>query len=482
MSGDTELTGILLVAGGNIRATTRLGGYTPLHLASRAGHAAVIDALVKAGASASAATATGATPLMLASTSGSVDAAKRLLAHGADVNAKELAQGETALMFASALDRQGVVQLLIEGGADANVASKVIDVSTLVPPEEVVNEEVRRGQNNQNQGGNRGGAVGGVPGITRPYRYGELIGKQGGLTALHFAARQGAFATVRTLVEKGADVNALTVSDKTSPILIAILNGHFDLAKYLLDHGANPNLASDAGAAPLYAVLNVQWAPRSFYPQPRAQLQQQIGYLDLVKALLDKGADVNARVQRKLWYTQYNFDLLRTDESGATPFWKAAYAADVDAMKVLLAAGADPNIPTIREFGRQFEQGGTRATNPDASPLLPLPPGGPGIMPLQAAAGAGYGEGFAGNAHRFAAGGLMAAVKFLIEEVGVDVNTVDHDGNTAVHHAASRGDNEMILYLVSKGADVKRVNRSGQTTVDMANGPVQRTQPYPETI
>jgi ankyrin repeat protein len=385
-------------------------------------------------------------------------------------------------MFASALDRQGVVQLLIEGGADANVASKVIDVSTLVPPEEVVNEEVRRGQNNQNQGNRGGGSLGGVPGVTRPYRYGELIGKQGGLTALHFAARQGAFATVRTLLEKGANVNALSVSDKTSPILIAILNGHFDLAKYLLDHGADPNLASDAGAAPLYAVLNVQWAPRSFYPQPRAQLQQQIGYLELMQALIDKGADVNARVQRKLWYTQYNFDLLRTDESGGTPFWKAAYASDVDAMKLLLAAGADPNIPTIKEFGRQFEQGGTRATNPDASPLPPLPPGGPGIMPLQAAAGAGYGEGFAGNAHRIAAGGMLAAVKFLIEEVGVDVNTVDHDGNTAVHHAASRGDNEMILYLVSKGADVKRVNRNGQTTVDMANGPVQRTQPYPETI
>jgi uncharacterized protein len=77
---------------------------------------------------------------------------------------------------------------------------------------------------------------------------------------------------------------------------------------------------------------------------------------------------------------------------------------------------------------------------------------------------------------------MMAAVKYLIEEVQVDVNAVDDDGNTAVHHAASRGDNEMILYLVSKGADVTRINRAGLTTVDMANGPVQRTQPYPDTI
>ena len=118
----------------------------------------------------------------------------------------------------------------------------------------------------------------------------------------------------------------------------------------------------------------------------------------------------------------------------------------------------------------------------DATRLPPMPPGSPGIGPLHAAAGVGYGEGFAGNAHRFAPTGMLAAVKFLVEEVHLDVNAVDDDGNTAVHHAASRGDNEMIQYLVSQGADVTKVNRGGLTTVDMANGPVQRTQPYPETI
>ena len=97
-------------------------------------------------------------------------------------------------------------------------------------------------------------------------------------------------------------------------------------------------------------------------------------------------------------------------------------------------------------------------------------------------AGTGYSEGFAGNAHRYAPTGLLAAVKYLVEELGADVNAEDEDGNTAVHNAASRGDNEMIQYLVSKGADVKKINRSGQTTIDVANGPVQRTQPYPETI
>jgi ankyrin repeat protein len=209
-----------------------------------------------------------------------------------------------------------------------------------------------------------------------------------------------------------------------------------------------------------------------------------MSYLELLQALLDKGADPNARLTRKLWYTQFNFDLLRIDESGATPFWRAAYASDVDAMKLLVAHGADPNIPTTKPAKNTDRQGGTRGADEskDHSGLPPMPVGGPGIPPLLAAAGVGYGEGFAGNAHRFAPTGMLAAVKYLVEELHVDVNAVDHEGNTAVHHAAARGDNEMIEYLVSKGADVKRVNRGGQTTVDMANGPVQRIQPFPETI
>ena len=111
-----------------------------------------------------------------------------------------------------------------------------------------------------------------------------------------------------------------------------------------------------------------------------------------------------------------------------------------------------------------------------------MPTAGPDIPPLVAAAGAGYGEGFAANAHRFAPTGMLAAVKYLVDELHADVNVRDADGNTALHNAAARGDNEMIEYLVSKGADVTLVNRTGQTTVDMANGPVQRVQPYPETI
>jgi ankyrin repeat protein len=316
--------------------------------------------------------------------------------------------------------------------------------------------------------------------VTRGYRYNELIGTQGGLTALHFAARQGSITAARALVDGSVDVNLVSPGDHASPLLTSVINGHFDLAAYLLEQGADPNLASDAGVAPLYAVVNVQWSPIAAYPQPRAYLQQSRGYLDMLKLLLDRGADPNARVKRKVWYSGYNFDQSGVDESGATAFWRAAYAADVAAMKLLVSYGADPAIRTMKLFSRRGPE--DPAAGADKTGLAPIPIGGPNATPLHAAAGPGYATGFAGNSHHVAPGGMLPAVKYLVEDLGADVNAVDADGNTIVHHAASRGDTEMIKYLVSKGADVKKVNRAGQTTIDVANGPVQRTQPYPETI
>ena len=475
LNGDAELATMLLYAGANVGAKTRIGAYTPLHLAAQIGNASVIAPLVAAGASVKAVTATGATALMHAAHSGNVDAVRILVENGAEPNVTETANGQTALMFAAAADRIDVVKLLVSRGADLHVTSRVEDFSALTMDNDTDQNGVPRPQAPR--------TANDVPGVTRPYNYNELIGKHGGLAALHFAARQGSMATTEALIKAGANVNQQGAGDKTTPVLVAAINGHFDLVNYLLDNGANPNLASIGGVTPLYAVVNVQWQPRSFYPQPRAYLQQKTAYLDLMKKLLDKGADPNTRTNRNTWFTQYNFDLLRTDDSGATPFWRAAYASDIAAMKLLMQYGADPHIPTMRVAQRGNFQGGTRGGS-DSDPLArpPLPTGGPGTPPLVAAAGAGYSEGFAGNAHRFAPTGMLAAVKFLVEEVGADVNAEDEDGSTAVHNAASRGDNEMILYLVSKGADVKKINRRGQTTVDLANGPVQRTQPYPETI
>ena len=311
-----------------------------------------------------------------------------------------------------------------------------------------------------------------------PLNYAGLIGQHGGLSAIHLAAREGQAATVMALLDGGVDIDLPSAADNTTPMLMAAINGYFDLVAELLALGADPNLASDAGATPHYAVLNMHWAPKARHPQPLEYQQQENGYLELMRTLLDAGADVNARLSRTLWFTTYNRDLLGVDRTGATAFWRAAHATDVPAMKLLLEYGADPNLPTIRVPQRSF---GPR-NNTDHSGLLPVPVGGPAVYPVHAAAGVGYGQGFAGNSHRHAPEGWMPTMKFLVEELGADVNARDLNGYNAVHHAAARGDNEMILYLVEMGADVTAVSRRGQTTVDMANGPVQRIQPFVETV
>jgi uncharacterized protein len=486
LNGDAELASILRYAGANWRATTRLGGYMPLHLAAQSGAEGVLAQLIEAGADLQVKTATGATALMLAAASGNSKAVSLLLERGADVHAQEGAHGQTALMFAAARDRAEVVRLLLARGAVPSATTKIIDLEALAaaPGEE---EAQQQGQQQRPPAAGRtptpapAAAAADVAGVTRPYRYNELIGKQGGLTALLLAARQGARETAVALVEGGADVNQVSPADQTSPLLIATINGHFDLALELVARGADVNAAADNGVTPLYAALNVQWAPKAFYPQPRAYLQQKASYLQFMKSLLDHGADPNARVRRRVWYSTYNFDNLRLEENGASPFWRAAYAADIEAMRLLVAHGADPQIPTVKPAGRTTRGvPGQLTQTRDVSGRAPLPVGGPGIPPLQAAAGWGYGDGFAGNAHRFAPSGMMAAVKYLVEELGADVNAEDYDGNTALHQAAARGDVEMILYLVAKGADPTRINRDGQSTADMANGPVQRIEPFPE--
>lgn len=471
MKGDAEMARMLIVAGANVRATTRLGSYTALYLAAKGGYSDVVAALLAAGADAKAVTSNGTTALMIAAAAGDTKSITSLIENGAEINATET-KGETPLMFAAGFNRLDAVKLLLAKGANHKATTKVTDLFALTAPEE---ESMAR------QAGRAAQQRTDIAGATRAYRYNELISSQGGLSALLFAARQGYTDVAMALLDGGADINQPNAGDKTTPLLMSIINGHFDLAMKLIDRGANVNTAAFNGVAPLFAVLNLQWAPKSLYPSPKAYQQQKTTYLELMQALLDKGADPNARVSRKVWYQAYNSDYAGFDEAGATPFFRAAYASDVAAMKLLVAAGADPHIGTFKPAGRPFTGEGTRQIQ-DTSGLPPVPYGGPGILPIHAATGVGYGEGFAANSHRYAPTGFLPAIKYLVEETGADVNAADHEGNTPLHLCASRGDNECIKYLVSKGADVMRVNREGNTTVDMANGPVQRTQPYPETI
>ena len=137
---------------------------------------------------------------------------------------------------------------------------------------------------------------------------------------------------------------------------------------------------------------------------------------------------------------------------------------------------------TDEEEEEPAQQGYGRSDDDDLSGVPPVPTGGPAIYPIHAASGVGYGQSFAGNAHRYVPDNWLAAVRFLVEEANADVNVRDANAYTALHHAASRGDDELVLYLVEHGADVTVLSRRGQTTADMANGPVQRVQPFPSTI
>jgi ankyrin repeat protein len=488
--GDAEMAAMLLTAGANHRAATRFGGYQPIHVAAERGHAAVVSALVSAGADANATTIRGTTPLMLAAAAGDTATLTALIDARAQLDAIETERGHTALMFAAAANRLPAVKLLVARGADPALATRVTNLTAL--SSDGANPEGRTLANTAAGASTTTAPVARQPrpnaprprvaGLDRQYFFNELVHAQGGMAPLHFAVRQGYSDVALALLDNGVDVNLLKGGDLASPLLIATVNGHFDLAATLLERGANPNLAAENGVTPLYAVLNLRWAQEAGYPQPWAHLDQKTSYLAYMKMLLDKGADPNIRLSKKVWYSGYNFDLSGVDEVGATPFWRAAYGADVEAMKLLVSYGADPLIPTAKPPGRPRTGDADIRQMVDVSGMPEIPTGGPGVPPLLAATGVGYSEGFAANSHRYSPGGLLAAVKYMVEELGMDVNVRDHEGNTAIHHAASRGDNEMIRYLVAKGADPKAVNREGQTTVDMANGPVQRTQPYPETI
>jgi ankyrin repeat protein len=193
----------------------------------------------------------------------------------------------------------------------------------------------------------------------------QQIGKQGGLTALHYVARDGFVDAAMMLLDSGMDVNVPTAGDRSTPLLVAIINGNYDLAMAFLKRGANPNIASDDGAGPLFVALNNEWALRTWYPQPTASNQQRASHLELMESLLKAGADPNARTMSHIWYAAYNAGRMGVDYTGATPFWRAAYSLDVDAMRLLVKYGADPNIPTM-SFGAAARNG-----------LPAIPTGGP---------------------------------------------------------------------------------------------------------
>ena len=374
------------------------------------GNPAIVALLLKAGANPNGAVRAGETPLMLAARTGNADAVKMLLGAGAEVDAKETWNGQTALMWAAAAGHGPVVQVLIDHRADIHARSN------------------------------------------------------SGATALIFAVRRGDMAAVRALLAAGADVNAAR-PDGATTLRVAVINGHEDLVDLLLDQGADPNVEGGSteltvqgvrarpipfkyrkltnnerdseGVArgnifgkPLHAAVHVaNWHISDQF------IAVKIDRLRVIKSLLDHGADVNGRIT--LEEPRWSGARYRRHLAGATAFLLAAKSADVEAMRLLLAYGADPGIGTDEN-----------------------------ITPLMAAAGIAW----ASNQDRASESQVLQAVRLLVEDLGAGVNTISALGETAMHAAAYRGANSVVQYLFDKGANLDVVAKDGRTPLIVADG------------
>jgi ankyrin repeat protein len=537
--GDARMADMLIRGGASVKAITWIGEYTPLHLASKGGSPEVISLLLNAGSDVKARTTnSGATALHLAAASGSAQSVTLLLDRGAEVDAREAAWQQTPLMFAAALNRADVIRVLLARGADPKLRSWTVDGATRaadqmaatvrgdvlkafqagatagVTPKDV-QTAITAGRQARSRATGSSDFVATAPDPTRdpddPPPNNAIT--PGGLTALHHAARQGHVEAVKALIEGGADVNELSAVDGWTPLLIATTNGQWDAAMLLIEAGANPNTANQqAGIAPLWSTINARWQPRPSFPQPQEQDFQQHSYLEVMEALLVNGADPDAKNTAQPFYLFYggcgNANCGLTQHSGFTAFFRAGLGADVEAMRLLVKYGADPTItrtpqaqggggggrggapdPTAAAVaaaaaGRAAGAGPGRAAAPEPVPTAPA-------SAIHAASGLGFGQGVgAGNAIRFMQNGWLPAVKYLVEELGFDVNARDDGGFTPLHFAAARGDTDLIMYLIEKGANVKARSApdarngfpNGYTVADMANGPQPRITPMPATV
>ena len=406
---DADTTAVLIRAGANVNARNNFG-VNPLMLAAGNGNAAVIGQLLKAGADPNGAVLGGETPLMYAARTGHVNAVNALLEAGAQVDAKETWNGQTALLWAAAAGHAAVVHTLIDHKADINVRSNT------------------------------------------------------GATPLLFAARKGNMDAVRTLVAAGADVNAER-PDRAMPLLVAVINGHEEVVDFLLDQGAKPNVeggttdltrpgtratsaelkfpkltdaefnrenrrVNNIWGTPLHAAVHA-----ANFEVGDVHFAVKFDKVRVVKALLAHGADINARIRSE--EPRWQGQRYRRPLTGATPFMLAAKAADLELMHLLLTNGADPKILTKTH-----------------------------ITPLMAAAGIGW----ASNQDRATEAQVLEAVKFLVNDLGFDVNDLNDYRESAMHAAAYRGANTVVQFLFDKGAKLDVVAKDGRTPLKVADG------------
>jgi ankyrin repeat protein len=396
---DADAVKMLLAAGANPKLANRYG-VTPLSEAAAAGNTKIIEMLLDAGADAkSLTTPDGETVLMTAARAGNVDAVNLLLAHGADVNAKESYRGQTALMWAAADRHAAVVKVLLEHGADWKIVSMARETN--------------------------------IPKLSAASSVTPLA--RGGLTAFHFAAREGDVETGRVMLDAGVDINQVD-ADNSSGLVAAILNKRYTYAKFLLDRGADPNVADVRGRAALYAAIDMR--NQDYSALPAHKEDDPLPSFDLIKALLDRGANPNAPLTKYLPGRSGMDAGDTTLGPGTTPLMRAARAGDAAVMKALLAKGADPNLTT--------KDGNTA---------------------LQFAAGVGYRD---KNTKGTEAEAL--AVLKLAVGLGLDINRENSRGETALHGAAYRGADAIVQYLADQGAKLNAKTKQGFTPLDVAMG------------
>jgi len=403
-ANDLPTVQMLIRAGANVNAASRYG-MTPIHFAAQNGDPRMVAALLKAGANANSALPEGETALMTAARTGNVDSIRLLAETGAKVDAKEQWQGQTALMWAAAQNNAGAVKALIALGADKNERSKLLSFPEF-------------------KWETSGMVVTVLP--------------RGGWTPLMYAARDGAADAVAALADAKADLDA-SDPDGTTALMYAITNAHFDTAAVLIEKGANPNVADSTGTTALYSAVDMHtMGPMLSRPSPK--LVDKLDSADIVRMLIAKGANVNARLKRPIIGRHHTPTGDASLGEGTTPLARAAKSNDLQLMHLLLDAGADPKL-----------------TLKDRTTALMIAAAGGAVVGAYAVAIPVTEE------------SSIEAVKLCLER-GVDINAFNTNGTTAIHSAVQRGAEKVVRYLAQHGAKLDMKNKQGRTPLDIALG------------
>jgi uncharacterized protein len=412
-----EAVNLLLRAGADVKARNRYGA-TPLSEAVSSGSVAMVDALLNAGADPKTLTTNdGETVLMTAARAGNTGVVRLLVDRGADVNAREKYKGQTALMWAAAERHPAVVKLLLDRGADWKVRS--FDRETKMPKLSAAS------------------AITPIP--------------RGGLPALSFAAREGDVESVRVMLDDvhgGVDINYGDV-DNTTPLIVAIMNKQYTCAKFLIDRGADPNIAGGYGRTALYALVDIR--NEDYAALPARKTEDPLPTVELLKALLDRHPNLNAALTASVpGKSGMDFGDTTLGE-GTTPLMRAARAGDTAAIRLLLERGADPKLTTkdgntagMFAAGVGYRDKNTRGSEPDA----------------------------------------LEATKIFVA-AGFDVRQRNSRDETALHGAADRGADSIVQYLVDRGAELNVKSKQGFTPLDVAMGKsslIQLPVPKPTTV